>query len=176
MGGTRQALHRTEKSGTLAPLADNLIFEIKYDMSSTVRLTPGSGQEALISAYPMAIYRYRIEIVGDYFGSVYQTYGDSDDRTNLTNFNVSNDEFIQGLKQCSMIAGTSTTMGKTVINYAAKKNPVKLRAKFGKWKRPPIYLGPSYGNSFYICTHNNSDSSNRTFNCHVTISSWKQFT
>lgn len=176
MAGTRVPLYRSEKYGVLSANADAQIFSLKYDMSRVDRMLPGSNQEDLISGYPISIYSYKVILVGDYHGQLYQTYGDSDDATNLTNYDLSNDEFIQGLKQVNMVAGTSTTLGKTVISYRAKKNPEHLRKKFGKWKRPPIYLGPDAGNYWTVGTHNSSDSNARTFVAHCQIESWKQFT
>jgi len=176
MAGTRVTLHRNEKSGVLAADADNMIFKLKYDMSTGTRMLPGNNNEELSSGYPIAIYAYEIRMLGDFYGQVYQTYGDTDDESSLTNWSLSNDEFNQGLKQWRQICGTSTTLDKTVIKYRAKKNPKHLRAKFGKWKRPPIYLGPDAGNAFYVGVHNSSDSTERTYLCHVAITSWKQFT
>lgn len=176
MAGTRVGLHRTEKSAILLANENEKIFKLKYNMSAVGRLTPGNNSEDLESAYPIAIYAYEIHALGDYYGQVFQTYGDSDDETDLTTWSMSNDEFIQGLKQYRQLAGTSTALDKTVIKYRAKKNPRHLRARFGKWKRPPIYLGPGAGNVFYVCTHNNSESNERTYCIHVAITSWKQFT
>jgi len=176
MAGTRVPLYRSEKYGVLAADADAQIFSLKYDMSHGFMLTPGANTEDLISKYPVAIYSYKVILVGDFHGQLYQTYGDSDDATNLSNYDLSNDEFCLGLKQVNMLAGTSTTLGKTVISYRAKKNPKHLRARFGKWKRPPIYLGPTAGNYWNVSVHNSSDSENRTFVAHCQIESWKQFT
>tara|TARA_Y100000588_G_scaffold282668_1_gene299891 strand:- start:390 stop:920 length:531 start_codon:yes stop_codon:yes gene_type:complete len=176
MAGTRVKLYRNELNGTMNSDENNKIFSLKYDMSSVGRLIPGSNSQDLVSGYPIAIYSYRLKIIGDYHGQVWQSYGDSDDLTNLTTWNLSNDELVQGLKQWDIMGGTSTTLGKGFISYTAKKNPKHLRAKFGKWKRPPIFLGPDAGNAFYICTHNSSASNNRTFLGMLEIGSWKQFT
>lgn len=176
MAGQRVPLFRSESNGNMDAGENNLIFALKYDMSQPARMLPGLNEQQCNSGYPIAIYAYKATIITDYYGQLFQTYGDSDDQINLTTYDLSNDEFISGLKQINFTAGTSGTLGKTVISYRAKKNPLKLRSKFGKWKRPPIYLGPTAGNMFYICTHNSSDSNARTFCAHVEIQSWKQFT
>lgn len=176
MGSIRVPLHVTEKNGTLSAGADNLVFSLTYDMSQPARLIPGGNSDTLISGYPIAIYAYEFRCLGDFYGQIYQTYGDTDDATNLTDWNLANDEFVLGLKQSRQLAGTGSSLDKTVIRYSAKKNPKKLQGRYGKWKRPPIFLGPGAGNGFYCMVHNNSDSENRTFLAHLKISSWKQFT
>jgi len=176
MAGTRVPIYRNELNGTMNSDENNKIFTLKFDMSSVGRLIPGANAQDLVSGYPIAIYSYRVELTGDYHGQLWQSYGDSDDMTNLTTWDLSNDELVLGLKQWGIMAGTSTTHGKTTISYRAKKNPKHLRAKFGKWKRPPIFLGPSAGNYFAVCTHNSSASNNRTYLGFLEIGSWKQFT
>lgn len=176
MGGTRIPLYRSEKMGVVLADADAQIMSLKYDMSAPYRLKPGLNQEDLISGYPLSIFSYKIMLIGDFFGQLYQTYGDSSDASSLTNYDIADDTFIQGLKQLNMLAGTSTTLDKTVISYRAKKNPKHLRAKYGKWKRPPIYLGPTAGNYWSVSVHNSSDSIDRTFTAHCKISSWRQYT
>lgn len=176
MAGTRIPLHVTEKQTSLGSGEDNMIMSLKYDMSSAGRMIPGANDATLVSGYPIAIYSYEFHCLGNFYGQIYQTYGDSDDDSSLSNWNVSDDEFILALKQWRQIAGTGTSLDKTVIRYRAKKNPKRLQARFGKWKRPPIYLGPGAGNKMYWMVHNNSDSTDRTALAHVTITSWKQFT
>jgi len=175
MGSIRVPLYRSETNGTMNPDEDNSVFELQYDMATVDNFHPGANDGTIASRYPIAIYSYEVQIVADFFGVLWQSYGDTDDASNLRDYNVSNDEFCLGLKQVKLFHGTSTTMSKTTLSYRAKKNPKHLRAKFGKWKRPPIYLGPSAGNFLTIMVHNSSDSTNRTWSGLVTIHSWKQF-
>ena len=175
MAGIRVPLTRSENNGTLAAGANNQIFELKYSMAAVTNFHPGNNQAQIESRYPIAIYRYKLEIVGDFYGVIFQTYGDTDDLVNLSTYDLSNDEFCLGLKQQSLFGGTSSAMAKTTISYAAKKNPKKLQSQYGKWKRPPIYLGPGAGNLFNISVKNMSDSINRTFQVILEIPSWRQF-
>jgi len=175
MAGIRVPLTRSEVNGTMAAGANNQLFELKYNMAAATNFHPGNNQAQIETRYPIAIYRYKIEIVTDFFGVIYQTFGDSDDIANLSVFDLSNDEFCLGLKQHSIFPGTSTTMGRATISYSAKKNPKNLQAKYGKWKRPPIYLGPGSGNIFNVSVKNSSASNNRTFSAIMEIPSWRQF-
>lgn len=178
MASIRVPLYRAENNGTIEAGADNMIFQLRYNMSQSgsLRLTPGTNDGTLVTSYPLCIYSYTIQIVCDFYGQLYQTYGDYVNNAALSNYDLGNDIFVQGLKQVKMFPGTSTTMGKATINYRARKNPKNQRERFGKWKRPPIYLGPSAGDLFNISVYNASDSSPRTFNALLEIHSWKQFT
>lgn len=175
MAGTRVPLYRGENNGLMSAGENNSVFHLTYSMSFADNFHPGANDGTIQSRYPICIYRYKVTIVGDFYGAVYQTYGDSDDILSLTVMDFSNDEFCQGLKQYDLFPGTSTTMGKTTIRYSAKKNPKSLQKKFGKWRRPPIYLGPSSGNFFNISVKNFSDSDARTYQAIVSIPSWRQF-
>jgi hypothetical protein len=174
----RVSIFRSANTGTIEAGADEQLFSMAYDMSANVQF-PNTGTNTLnqLTKYPLVIYSYRVTCVGlDFHGHLYQTYGDTDDIDNLTNFDIANDEFVSGLKQVRMFSGTSTTQGKSVITYSAKKNPRSKRARYGKWRRPPIVLGPRAGNYFNISVQNNSASDMRNITSLVEIISWKQFT
>jgi len=174
----RVPMYRSESTGVIPADADEQLFSLTYDMSANVQFpNTGTNTQNQISKYPIVIYAYRVTCVGlDFHGQLYQTYGDTDDEDNLTNYDLGNDEFVIGLKQVRLFSGTSTTQGKSVISYTAKKNPKSKRARFGKWKRPPIVLGPRAGNFFNISIHNSSESLDRHCVSLVEILSWKQFT
>ncbi len=178
MTSIRVLLYRSEKTGTIPAQADEQLYSLRYNMSrsGTARLTPGANTEDLVSSYPIAIYSYSVQIMGDFYGVLYQTFGDNDDLLDLTNFSLTNDKFNLGLKQHKIIAGTSTALSRANITYRAKKNPKHMRARFGKWKRPPIFLGPDSGDLFNISVYNASDSVDRSCFAIVSIHSWKQFT
>ena len=178
MAAVRVPLYRSENTGTIPAGADEMLFQLRYNMSQTgsSRLIPGANDATLVSSYPIAIYSYSVQVVGDFYGSLYQTYGLYVNEPALSNYDLGNDAFVRGLKQVKMIAGTSTTLSRATITYRAKKNPKSKWATHGKWKRPPIFLGPDAGDLFNISVFNASASTNRTVNSLLEIHSWKQFT
>lgn len=181
MASIRVPLFRSESSGAVAGGSNNQIFQLSYNMAAAGRLTPGSNTQALESAYPIAIYSYSIELIHNFYGALYQTFGNVTDLAELSAYDFTEPIFVAGLKQCRLIngavgaAGTVASFGRTKISYRAKKNARKHRDRFGKWRKPPIFLGPDSGDLFNISVKNVSADTG-TMLALMEIHSWKQFT
>jgi len=124
---------RSEVSGTMNYGEDNQILSIKYSPSGA-EIGPGQlNMEDLTYNTPFLIKWYRATIVCDFMGVVYQTYGDSDDETNLSNWDGTNEEFYTALKKFRF---TSKASNVTYLSFASKWNK-----KARKWRIPPIKMG-----------------------------------
>lgn len=143
---------RSETSGSLDYGEDNQMLSITYSPSGA-EIGPGQlNLEDYTYNTPFLIKWYRAIVVTDFMGVVYQTYGDSDDVTNLSNWDPSNEEFYSGLKKYRL---TTKAGNVTFLSFSSKWNK-----KGKKWRTPPIKMGtPNAGGNFL-----NISVANREYN------------
>ncbi len=143
---------RWEVSGALQYTQDAQLMGVTYSPSGAeIGVGAATGQINLEDSTwnaPFLIKWYKVTIATNFMGLIYQCYGDLDDASVLGQFDLSNEEFYQGLKKYRM---TGTAGGVTVMRFSAKWNK-----KGKKWATPPIKMGTpnAAGNYFHIGIRN----------------------
>jgi len=133
---------RSELSGSLDYDQDQQLISVRYSPSGA-EIGPGQlNMEDLTYNTPFLIKWYRCIIVTNFMGSVYQTYGDSDDSANLSRWDTTNEEFFTALKKFRL---TTSAGNITFLSFSAKWNKKK-----GTWRVPPIKMGTRNAGGNYI--------------------------
>jgi hypothetical protein len=190
----RLPFFRTEISAAFDAGESSQIWSIRFNPTATSLNLPGEGAMSLAnedvhSTRPIMIYDYKLEYASDTLCQAFQYYGDTDDLNNLTNWDPTNQEFVQGLKQHRMIAGsinryvdtttipdtiaTNSQYDRSVLSYRAKGYYSKKHKEW-RWIRPPIVLSNNKGNYFGISLANVGQSDDRKFMTTLTIKKWGQ--
>ena len=159
----------------------NRIGSIRYDPESLARLMPGAGTEVMVTGFPLLIYEYSFTVTGDANFVLYQTAiqanNDTDVKEDSRNWNSTNQTFVKALRKYGVSPGDQANYASKTINFKARKNPKHLQKKFGKYRIPPIMVGPD--GLDYLCwmvINKTPLSTNRTVYSILDIKHWKQLT
>lgn len=157
-------LQRYESSGNLDKGESNEIFCLAYSGNSATDDLDAANRASLsnlgyaVTNKPVIIYQYDATIIwGGPAGAIWQFYGDDDDRSSMNAWDMEQIAFQDGMRNKKFIGATppfSTTSEHApnfkvyTLKFKARKNPRKMRAKYGKWAVKPIVLGPHSQNTF----------------------------
>lgn len=184
-------LFRTQVSGNFDAGELSQIYSLTYnpDHSSIFRPSMTQADASGTTPKPLKIYSYTFEFASNVLMEGFQYYGDSDDSVTMSNWDPSNQEFVQGLKQHKMCPGSITQYVDTTTipdsihtNSQYVQRTIKFRAwgrgkgKNFKWVVPPITLSSSKQNYIGWSVANISPNSDRNYLMTLTIHKWKQFT
>jgi hypothetical protein len=122
---------------------------------------------------------------------MFQFYGDDDDIAQLNSWDMSNSAFVDGRRNNVFMGSTPANGPSTVettnspsfkvykLKFKAKKNPRKLRAKFGKWAIAPIVISSHKKNVFGFSVVNLKTGADATcwddvrYYAHVELKRWQ---
>lgn len=157
------------------------IMSLRYDPENLSRLKPGRADEIMVTGYPMLIYEYSFTISGDANFVLYQTAIQANNQTTVKessrNWDTTDQTFVKALRKYAVCPGDQADYASRTITFKAKKNPKHLQKKWGKYRIPPIFLGPE---GIDYCTwmiiNKTPLSTQRTAYCIVDIKHWKQLT
>jgi hypothetical protein len=154
-------LWRYESSGNLDNNVSNDLFNIKYDGGQStdeleaVNLASLNNDESVLTNKPVIIYSYDTTVIwGGPAGAVWQYYGDDDDHSTMNVWDLTSKSFQEGMRNKKFIGATVESGSRAPnfkvykLSFKARKNPRKMRAKFGKWAVKPIVIGPHTKNTF----------------------------
>lgn len=192
-------LQRYESSGNLDDGDTNSVFNIIYDGNATTDdLAPANratiqNTESISTNKPVIIYKYEATCIwGGPSGVMFQYYGDDDDFNELYNWDMSSSTFTEGLKNKLFMGsmpsfesddtppyGHAPQFKVYKLKFKARKNPRKMRAKYGKWAVPPIVVSAQKKNTFGFSVTNlrTGDSSksfdNQRYYMHIELKRWQ---
>ena len=159
----------------------NRIGSIRYDPESLARLMPGAGTEVMVTGFPLLIYEYSFTVTGDANFVLYQTAiqanNDTDVKEDSRNWNTTNQTFVKALRKYGLSPGDQANYASKTIHFKARKNPKHLQKKFGKYRIPPIMVGPE-GLDYltWMIINKTPLSTDRTAYSILDIKHWKQLT
>lgn len=192
-------VQRYESSGSLDAGSSNMVNAITYqaagttdDFDSVLSATTGNI-ETMVTNKPVIIYQYEATCIwGGAAGVMFQFYGDDDDSAQLNSWDMSNSSFVDGCRnkvfmgaQPSFESSDSPPYGHAPqfkvykLKFKAKKNPRKMRAKFGKWAIPPIVISSHKKNYFGFTVTNLKTGTGATsfddqrYYAHVELKRWQ---
>lgn len=159
----------------------NRIGSIRYDPTNAVRLLPGTATEVMVTGFPLLIYEYSFTVTGDANFVLYQTATTANNDTTIKEdsreWDTTNTTFVKSLRKYGVCPGDQANYASRTITFKAKKNPKHLQKKFGKYRIPPIMVGPD-GLDYltWMIINKTPLSTNRTAYSILDIKHWKQLT
>lgn len=185
-------LWRYESSGNLDNGVSNDVFNITYDGNSTTdELDPATratqqNDAAVTTNKPVIIYSYDLNLIwGGPAGAMWQYYCDDDDIATSNTWDLTSMSFVENMRNKKFVGATVESGGRAPdfkvykLSFKAKKNPRKMRAKFGKWAVKPIVIGPHSKNVFGFSVVNlvtgtsGTSYDNARFYAFVELKSWQ---
>ena len=157
------------------------IASINYNPENFDRLLPGSATQVMATGFPLLIYAYTFSFSADCNLVGYQTATQANNATDVKeqsrNWDATNPHFVRSLRKYGICPGNQANYATRTLKFKAKRNPKHLHKKFGKWKIPPIYMGPE-GLDYltWMVINKTPGSTARTVYAIVSIDHWKQLT
>ena len=157
------------------------VGSMRYDPESLLRLMPGSATEVMVTGFPLLIYEYIFTVSGDANLVLYQTAVQANNvatvKEDSRNWNSTNQTFQKSLRKYGICAGDQANYAVKSIHFKARKNPKHLQKKFGKYRIPPIMIGPE-GLDYlaWMVINKTPLSTDRTVYSILDIKHWKQLT
>lgn len=158
---------RYESSGDLDKGVSNDLVNITYDGGQSTDELSSANQaslnndSAVLTNKPVIIYKYECTVIwGGPAGAVWQYYGDDDDISAMNVWDLTSKAFQEGMRNKKFMgAGVDPNVASSAtgpnfkvytLKFKARKNPRRMRAKFGKWAVKPIVVGPHTKNTFGV--------------------------
>lgn len=184
-------LMRYESSGNFDKGESNDILNITYDGNSTTdELDPAikaslDNDSAIRTNKPVIIYSYDVHLIwGGAAGAIWQYYCDDDDVSVSNTWDMTSMSFVENMRNKKFVGANPQPGGYAdfkvyKLSFKARKNPRKMRAKFGKWAVKPIVIGPHTKNVWGVSVVNlktgadDTSYDNVRFYAFVELKSWQ---